>query len=183
MPWLLNVSRKIYQTGSLLSHVVYLTVLNSLAIDMDPRMWQKCHALAAGAEERTNKGSVKKAVSDAWVPISGANIQGARLRLFMQCLITALNIWGVSPSIMFLMRNDTNLTCSTYKHCWYILIVISPIFLFYTKIIIFWEQAVMCVILYKSYKALRVEIIFRAHSVLFQKCCFDGKMMNASLSL
>lgn len=65
MPWPLNVSWKIDQTGTLLSHVVYLTVLNSLAIDMDLRTWQKCHAPAAGAEERTNKGSVKKAVSDA----------------------------------------------------------------------------------------------------------------------
>lgn len=65
MPRPLNVSWKMYPTGSLLGHVVYLTVLNSLAIDMDLRTWQKCHALAAGAEERTNKGSVKKAVSDA----------------------------------------------------------------------------------------------------------------------
>lgn len=53
------------QTGSLLSHVVYLTVLNSLAIDMELRMWQKCHALAAGAGKRTNKESVKEAISDA----------------------------------------------------------------------------------------------------------------------
>jgi len=47
------------------SAVVYLTVLNSLAIDMGLRMWQKCHALAAGAGKRTNKESVKEAISDA----------------------------------------------------------------------------------------------------------------------
>ncbi len=57
--------RKMIRQAVYLDHVDYLMLLNSLAIDMELRMWQKCHALAAGAGKRTNKESVKEAVSDA----------------------------------------------------------------------------------------------------------------------